>query len=164
MNLQLAESAAEFDMPLIRQVLPEKDAHEVVVKGALDFADPRIVDVTCEIEGDLRTASSTAFRDRELHSCLLLPACSADGDGLHSLLSHMGFDGISTVLSIRSEPPMAQILVAESDRLIRQFIAGILNDFGHHVTVCADSAEATAFLAIGSIGVVLTDLGLGSGA
>jgi CheY-like chemotaxis protein len=75
----------------------------------------------------------------------------------------MGFDGISTVLSIKSEPPMAQILVAESDRLIRQFIAGILNDFGHHVTVCADSAEATAFLAIGSIDVVLTDLVLRSG-
>jgi CheY-like chemotaxis protein len=75
----------------------------------------------------------------------------------------MGFDGISTVLSIRSEPPMAQILVAESDRLIRAFIAGILNDFGHDVTVCEDSAEATAFLATGSIDVVLTDLVLRSG-
>jgi len=58
---------------------------------------------------------------------------------------------------------MAQILVAESDRRIRQFIAGILNDFGHDVTVCADSAEATAFLAIGSVDVVLTDLVLRSG-
>jgi CheY-like chemotaxis protein len=75
----------------------------------------------------------------------------------------MGFDGISTVLSIRSEPPMAQILVAESDRLIRQFIAAILNDFGHDVTVCQDSAEATAFLAIGSVDIVLTDLVLRSG-
>ena len=53
---------------------------------------------------------------------------------------------------------MAQILVAESDRLIREFIAGILNDFGHVVTVAEDSTEATAFLAIGSIDVVLTDL------
>jgi CheY-like chemotaxis protein len=75
----------------------------------------------------------------------------------------MRFDGISTGLSIRSEPPMAQILVAESDKLIRAFIAGILNDFGHDVTVCEDSAEATAFLAIGSIDVVLTDLVLRSG-
>jgi CheY-like chemotaxis protein len=58
---------------------------------------------------------------------------------------------------------MAQILVAESDKLIRQFIAGILNDFGHDVTVCADSAEATAFLAIGSVDVVLTDLVLHGG-
>jgi DNA-binding response OmpR family regulator len=58
---------------------------------------------------------------------------------------------------------MAQILVAESDRLIRQFIAGILNDFGHQVTVCEDSAEATAFLAIGSVDVLLTDLVLRSG-
>jgi len=75
----------------------------------------------------------------------------------------MRFDGISTVFSIRSEPPMAQILVAESDRSIREFIAGILNDFGHDVTVCADSTEATAFLAIGSIDVVLTDLVLSVG-
>ena len=58
---------------------------------------------------------------------------------------------------------MAQILVAESDRLIREFIAGILNDFGHVVTVAEDSTEATAFLAIGSIDVVLTDLVLRSG-
>ena len=53
---------------------------------------------------------------------------------------------------------MAQILVAESDRSIREFIAGILNDFGHDVTVCEDGAEARAFLSIGSIDVVLTDL------
>jgi DNA-binding response OmpR family regulator len=58
---------------------------------------------------------------------------------------------------------MAQILVAESDKLIRAFIAGILNDFGHDVTVCRDSTEAAAFLAIGSIDVVLTDLVLRSG-
>jgi CheY-like chemotaxis protein len=75
----------------------------------------------------------------------------------------MRFDGISTGLSIRSEPPMAQILVAESDRLIREFIAGILNDFGHVVTVAEDSTEATAVLAIGSIDVVLTDLVLRRG-
>jgi CheY-like chemotaxis protein len=75
----------------------------------------------------------------------------------------MRFDGLSTGLFIRSEPPMAQILVAESDRLIRAFIAGILNDFGHDVTVCEDSAEATAVLAIGSIDVLLTDLVLRSG-
>ena len=58
---------------------------------------------------------------------------------------------------------MAQILVAESDRLIRAFIAGILSDFGHDVAVCDDSAEATAFLAVGSIDVLLTDLVLRSG-
>jgi DNA-binding response OmpR family regulator len=58
---------------------------------------------------------------------------------------------------------MAQILVAESDRLIRAFIAGILNDFGHDVTVCEDSEEATAVLAVGSIDVLLTDLVLRRG-
>ncbi len=58
---------------------------------------------------------------------------------------------------------MAQILVAELDRSIREFIAGILNDCGHAVTVCEDSAEATAFLAVGSIDVLLTDLVLRNG-
>jgi DNA-binding NtrC family response regulator len=58
---------------------------------------------------------------------------------------------------------MAQILVAESDRSIREFIAGILNDFGHAVTMCEDSTEASAFLAVGSIDVLLTDLVLRNG-
>ena len=53
---------------------------------------------------------------------------------------------------------MAQILVAESDRLIREFIAGILADFGHDVTACEDSGEATTFLAIGPVDVLVTDL------
>ena len=53
---------------------------------------------------------------------------------------------------------MAQILVAESDRQIREFIAGILRDFGHDVTACGDGAEAVALLAIGPIEVLVTDL------
>ena len=97
-NLQLAEPAAEFDMPPIRQVLPAKDDDDVVVKGALDFAEPRTVDVTREIEGDLRTARGTALDDRELHPGLLRPAGSAPVNGFHLLLSHMRFDGSSTGL------------------------------------------------------------------
>jgi CheY-like chemotaxis protein len=58
---------------------------------------------------------------------------------------------------------MAQILVAESNRPIREFIAGILSDFGHDVTMCEDGAEATAFLAIASIDVLVTDLVLRGG-
>ena len=55
---------------------------------------------------------------------------------------------------------MAQILLAEPDRPIREFIAGILTDFGHEVTVCGDGAEAAALLAIGPIDVLVTDLAL----
>ena len=58
---------------------------------------------------------------------------------------------------------MVQILLAESDRRIRQFMAGILTDFGHDVTVCQDGAEATALLAIGPIDVLVTDLVLRDG-
>ncbi len=58
---------------------------------------------------------------------------------------------------------MAQILVAESNRPIREFIAGILTDFGHDVTVCEDGVEAAAFLAIGSIDLLVTDLVLRGG-
>jgi CheY-like chemotaxis protein len=58
---------------------------------------------------------------------------------------------------------MAQILVAESNKPVREFIAGILTDFGHDVTMCEDGAEATAFLALCPIDVVVTDLVLRGG-
>jgi DNA-binding NtrC family response regulator len=53
---------------------------------------------------------------------------------------------------------MAQILLAEPDRPIRDFIAGILSDFGHEVTGCENCAEAAALLATGPVDVVVTDL------
>ena len=53
---------------------------------------------------------------------------------------------------------MAQILLAEPDRPIRDFIAGILTDFGHGVTSCGDGREAAALLAIGPVDVLVTDL------
>ena len=53
---------------------------------------------------------------------------------------------------------MTRILVAESDIQIREFIAGILTDFGHDVTACGDSTEAVGLLAIGPIEVLVTDL------
>ena len=53
---------------------------------------------------------------------------------------------------------MAQILLAEPDRPIRDFIAGILTDFGHGVTSCGDGCEAVALLAIGPVDVLVTDL------
>ena len=58
---------------------------------------------------------------------------------------------------------MAQILVAESNRPVRELIAGILTDIGHDVTMCEDGAEATAFLAIELVDVVVTDLVLHGG-
>src|SRR5215471_18202284 len=58
---------------------------------------------------------------------------------------------------------MAQILVAEPDRPIRELIAGILTDFGHAVTACEDGTQAAARLAIGPIDVVVTDLVLRDG-
>ena len=53
---------------------------------------------------------------------------------------------------------MAQILLAEPDRPIRDFIAGILTDFGHGVTACGDGCEAAALLATGPVDVLVTDL------
>jgi len=58
---------------------------------------------------------------------------------------------------------MAQILLAEPDRPIRDFIAGILMDFGHDVTACQNCTEAVALLADGPIEVLVTDLVLGDG-
>jgi CheY-like chemotaxis protein len=154
-DLEFAEPAAEFDMPLVRQILSPEDDNDVFVEGAFDRPERRIVDVLREIESDLRTAGSTAFRD--LHR---FPRFAP---GLHVFLNHLRSDGISIPFPIRSEPPMAQILVAESNRQIREFIAGILTDVGHDVTVCEDGVEATAFLAVGLIDIVVTDLVLHEG-
>jgi DNA-binding response OmpR family regulator len=56
---------------------------------------------------------------------------------------------------------MARVLLAEANRRIGGFIAGILAEFGHEVTLCADAAEADARLAVAPIDVVLTDAVLG---
>jgi DNA-binding NtrC family response regulator len=53
---------------------------------------------------------------------------------------------------------VTHILVAESDRQIREFISGILTDFGHDVTACEDCTEAAARLTIGPIDVLVTDV------
>ena len=58
---------------------------------------------------------------------------------------------------------MAQIRLAEPDKPIRDFIAGILSDFGHTVTGCENCVEAAALLATGPIDVLVTDLVLGDG-
>jgi DNA-binding NtrC family response regulator len=53
---------------------------------------------------------------------------------------------------------MAHILLTEPDRAIREFIAGILNEFGHHVVACENIIEAEVWLATAQIDVLVTDL------
>jgi two-component system, cell cycle response regulator CpdR len=53
---------------------------------------------------------------------------------------------------------MARILLAEPDRAIRQFIAGILAEVGHDVLVCESTVEASVWLATSPIDVLVTDL------
>src|SRR5712691_8434219 len=53
---------------------------------------------------------------------------------------------------------MARVLVAEPDRQIRKFIAGILADFGHHVQQCSDAACARRWLRRVPFDVLATDL------
>jgi DNA-binding response OmpR family regulator len=52
---------------------------------------------------------------------------------------------------------MARVLLAERDRRIGDFLAGILAEFGHEVATCADAIELSARLAADAIDVVLTD-------
>src|SRR5260370_21457527 len=54
--------------------------------------------------------------------------------------------------------PMARILLTEPDRAIREFIAGILTEFGHDVVACEDVIEAEVWLATSPIDVLITDL------
>ncbi len=53
---------------------------------------------------------------------------------------------------------MARILLTEPDRAIREFIAGILNEFGHDVVACENIVDAEVWLATSSIDVLVTDL------
>jgi CheY-like chemotaxis protein len=53
---------------------------------------------------------------------------------------------------------MARILVAESDRAIREFIAGILAEVGHDVQACGNGIEATVWLATSAVDVLVTDM------
>jgi CheY-like chemotaxis protein len=53
---------------------------------------------------------------------------------------------------------MARVLLAERDQRIGDFIAGILVEFGHQVTLCVDAIEAGTRLRAESVDVVLTDL------
>jgi DNA-binding response OmpR family regulator len=52
---------------------------------------------------------------------------------------------------------MARILLAEPDRAIREFIAGILTEFGHDVLFCGNVVEAEVWLATSPIDALITD-------
>jgi len=49
---------------------------------------------------------------------------------------------------------MARVLLTEPDRAIREFIAGILNEFGHDVVACGNIVEAEVCLATSPIDVL----------
>jgi DNA-binding NtrC family response regulator len=53
---------------------------------------------------------------------------------------------------------MARILLAEPDRAIRGFIAGILAEFGHDVRECENGVEASVWLATAGFDVLVTDM------
>jgi two-component system cell cycle response regulator CpdR len=53
---------------------------------------------------------------------------------------------------------MARILLAEQNRAIREFIAGILTEFGHDVQLCDNGIEASVWLATAHFDVLVTDM------
>src|SRR5580700_4354689 len=53
---------------------------------------------------------------------------------------------------------MARILLTEPDPAIREFIAGILAEFGHDVVASENIVEAEVWLATSPIDVLVTDL------
>jgi CheY-like chemotaxis protein len=53
---------------------------------------------------------------------------------------------------------MARILLTEPDRAIREFIAGILSEFGHDVVASENIVDAEVWLATSPIDVLVTDL------
>jgi DNA-binding NtrC family response regulator len=57
---------------------------------------------------------------------------------------------------------MARVLVAEANERIRDFIAGVLKEFGHAVAACSNRNEAGRLVADAAFDVVVTDLALQS--
>jgi DNA-binding NtrC family response regulator len=53
---------------------------------------------------------------------------------------------------------MARILLTEPDQAIREFISGILTEFGHDVVSSENIVEAEVWLATSPIDVLVTDL------
>jgi DNA-binding NtrC family response regulator len=53
---------------------------------------------------------------------------------------------------------MSRVLVVEPDRRLRNFIVGILTDFGHHVEHCRDAGDAVQWLCRARFDVLATDL------
>jgi len=58
---------------------------------------------------------------------------------------------------------MARVLLAESNKAIREFIAGILAECGHDVRACENGVEASVWLATSPIDVLVTDMVLHGG-
>ena len=56
---------------------------------------------------------------------------------------------LAWILEIKQ--PMARILLTEPDRAIREFIAGILTEFGHDVVASENIVEAEVWLATSPI-------------
>ena len=69
----------------------------------------------------------------------------------------MSFD-FTRIEVLESGQLMARILLAEPDRAIREFIAGILGEFGHDVQACGNAIEASVWLATAVIDVLITDM------
>lgn len=57
---------------------------------------------------------------------------------------------------------MARILLAEPDPAIREFIAGILTEFGHDVMTCDNAIEASVWVATSPFDALVTDMMLHS--
>jgi DNA-binding NtrC family response regulator len=84
---------------------------------------------------------------------------SGSARDLYAFLNHTEFD---TGRSMYVEQPMARILLAEPDPAIREFIAGILGEFGHDVTTCENLIEANVWVATSPFDTLVTDLVLNS--
>jgi len=77
---------------------------------------------------------------------------------LYGYLKDIECDGALSNSTFTGRAVMARILLAESDRQIREFVAGILADCGHDVSKCEDGVEASTCLATSPIDILLTDM------
>jgi CheY-like chemotaxis protein len=86
----------------------------------------------------------------------------SDRARLYAFLNHIHSD-IACIRLAGAREAMVRVLLAESNKAIREFIAGILAECGHDVRACENGVEATVWLATSSIDVLVTDMALHGG-
>ena len=158
-DFEFAEAGAEFDMPLVGQLLAAKHDDDVVVEAR--SRSRGMWRRRCPARDRSRFAHRRLRRIFVHASALIAPSFAlsyrTDRPSSHVLKPYEVRFHAHTI-SRNQGSRWRRILLAEPDRAIREFIAGILTEFGHDVQICENAVDANVWLATAPIDVLVTDM------